>query len=194
MRDEQPVQIRHLRTQAGKLGLAIKTKRASRSTGSRAYNVVDRNTGQVIGADLPDLVDVQTQLWWIVRDRAQHRSRPGFVNEVPEERCPTCGTPRVAFYRLCLSCGLDYEANRTATRIVQPKPPWRGPHGGLARQSTPQADQVEHQARAREPMTSRLAALTYDVADRLPSWRQLAGGAIIGLVAGATVALLGALR
>lgn len=195
MGDEAVALLRHLRSQARKLGLAIRTQTAARTSGSRAYALIDRESGRVVKADLPNLVEVQTQLWWIVRNRKREQSSL-LVNEVRQELCPTCGTPRVAFFALCLSCGLDYEATRAPTPDNEPKPRWNGPSGGLYGGSLPQAQPIEPLASAQERIASRLAALAHEVGYRLQfgSLRQLAGGAIFGLIVGAIVALLGATR
>jgi len=100
--------MRHLRSQARKLGLKIQTRRATESEPVR-YRVVDPATNIPIGAELLGLDDVQARLWWIVRERERAAAGdPPVVEET--ERCPVCGTPRMGFFRLCLTCGLDYEA------------------------------------------------------------------------------------
>ena len=110
--------MRHLRSQARKLGLKIQTRRATGSEPVR-YRVVDPATNAPIGADLLGLDDVQTRLWWIVREREREGAgEPPVVEET--ERCPVCGTPRMGFFRLCMTCGLDYEAQvKPAAALVQ---------------------------------------------------------------------------
>ena len=110
--------MRHLRSQARKLGLKIQTRRATGSEPVR-YRVVDPATNAPIGADLLGLDDVQTRLWWIVREREREGAgEPPVVEET--ERCPVCGTPRMGFFRLCMTCGLDYEAQvKPSAALVQ---------------------------------------------------------------------------
>ena len=118
MRDTSVDQMRHLRSQARKLGLKIQTRRATGSEPVR-YRVVDPATNAPIGADLLGLDDVQTRLWWIVREREREGAgEPPVVEET--ERCPVCGTPRMGFFRLCMTCGLDYEAQvKPSAALVQ---------------------------------------------------------------------------
>ena len=131
MRDTSVDQMRHLRSQARKLGLKIQTRRATGSEPVR-YRVVDPATNAPIGADLLGLDDVQTRLWWIVREREREGAgEPPVVEET--ERCPVCGTPRMGFFRLCMTCGLDYEAQvKPAAALVQTsieRPRQRDPPG-----------------------------------------------------------------
>ena len=166
--DESVGQLRRLRLAARRLGLAIRTERPSYASGSRAYRVIDRATGQAIRADVQDLSGVQTLLWWMVRSRRRALSSPFVVNELPEELCPGCGTCRVGFFRWCLSCRLDYDAS--------PEPaPARAPR-----------------VSAREPMTARLAGLAADVRHgyRFAPVRPLAGAAILALLTATIVTLV----
>jgi hypothetical protein len=188
--DEPVRELGHLRSQARKLGLSIRTQGTVRVPGSRAYSLRDRETGQVISSDLTDLADVQTQLWWIVRDRRRALSDPARVATVPKQQCPACGAERVAFFRLCTSCGLDYEASREATPDFAPKPPWKGPKGGLIGLPTPHAHPIREPAR--ESIRARLVGLVYDVGRgyRLGPVRVLVGGAVMGIIVGVMVGLL----
>jgi hypothetical protein len=68
----------------------------------------------VIRGDLP-LVDISTELFWIVRQRRLAVEQPGA--ELPTEYCPTCATRRIAYFRYCRTCGRDYEAG------LWPEPP-----------------------------------------------------------------------
>ena len=168
MGDESVGQLRRLRLDARRLGLAIRTERPSQASGSRAYRVIDRATGQAIRADVQDLSGVQTLLWWMVRSRRRALSSPFVVNELPEALCRACGTSRVGFFRWCLSCRLDYDAS--------PEPPPAG------------APRVP----AREPLTARLAGLAADVRHgyRFAPVRPLAGAAFLALLTATIVTLV----
>jgi len=184
--------INRLRAQARKLGVAIRTQRAPGVSGSRAYRLVDRETGHVFRADLSDLTDVQRQLWWILRKRRRSLASPLSLDDMPAEQCPACGRPRVAFFRLCLSCGLDYEASREPTLHMAAKPTWKGPNGRLVGDPKPVKHLLRGQPNHHKPMLSWLPQVAHDVrnGDRFVSLIPLAGGAVVALVAGAIVALV----
>jgi hypothetical protein len=189
--DESVRELGHLRSQARRLGLTIRTQGTIRTTGSRVYSLRDRETGQVISSDLTDLADVQTRLWWIVRDRRRALTVPSRVAPMPKDQCPMCGTPRLAFFRLCTSCGLDYEASREPTPHVGPRPPWKGPKGRLVRQPTPRGA-ISGDSSARPSIGARLTGFAHDIARgrRLGVVRVIVWGAAIGLLVGALVALV----
>ena len=190
MEDDSVGQMSHLRSQARKLGLAIRVQRTSRGKGLRLYSIVDRETGQAVYADV-QVADVQTRLTWIVRDRRRALEHPG-LEEVPrEERCPSCGTPRVSFFRFCKSCGLDYEATLKPAPAFRLEHPPNDPTTGPITWSEPQLPPIQRQARARESVAARVAGWASEVADgyRFGSLRVLAGGAILGLLIGTIIAL-----
>ncbi len=138
MRDTSVDQMRHLRSQARKLGLKIQTRRAVGSEPVR-YRVLDPATNAPIGADLLGLDDVQARLWWIVRDREREREGAGEPPAAEEvEHCPVCGTPRMGFFRLCMTCGLDYEA-----QVKTPADPLGSSSNGLGNGTHPAAAPVE---------------------------------------------------
>ena len=190
MERESVDDMRRLRVQARRLGLAIRAERASRGSDQRTYRVIDSESGQVIGAGLHGTFDVREQLWWIIRERRGARSTPGAVTDPPTESCPACGTPRVGFFRLCLSCGLDYEAAREPTSTAGPKPL---PKERLAAipPATTEVTPVLDRLPVREPLIAKLGRLAHDVrvGDRLGFLRPLAGAALVGLLAGGIVAL-----
>lgn len=181
-------EMNHLRSQARRLGLSIRTRRASRASGVRTFALVDRETGHVIETNLEDLSDVQTHLGWIVRQRRM--ALP--LDDVPAEPCPACGTLRVAFFRWCLSCGLDYEANREPTLHMPRRPRWSGPGGRLFGRPLPEPRAILDRTPGRPSIVSRVVTRAYEVNDRFAFGltRQLAGGAVVALVVGAMVVLL----
>lgn len=195
MKRESKTEIDRLRSQARRLDLTIRTQRGSRANGSRAYDLIDRTTGTVVHADVHGLADLQSQLWWIARDRLRAVAGQPPVDDLPQQLCPSCGTPRVAFFRSCLKCGLDYEASHEPGREVSSAPPdtvsARGT-GGLP----PAPSRIQYPTPTREPLLARLAWFRYAVAYRyFDSARELAVGAILGLLVGAIVAVaLGGIR
>ncbi len=190
MESDSDSEMNHLREQARRLGLTIRTRRASRASGTRSYSFVERETGQVVGTDMQDLSDVQMRLWWIVRERRMVLAHP--LNDVPAERCPTCTTVRVAFFRWCLSCGLDYEATRDPKPPMARRPQWNGPRGRLFDQPPPEPRVILRPMEARRSITSPLAGLAYEIEDsfRFGLLGQLVGGAVVALIVGAMVVLL----
>jgi hypothetical protein len=123
--DDPIRQMIRIRSRARKQGLAIRTRRASRASGVRAFSVIDRETGQLICSDLRDLDELKNRLWWIIRERRLKSGHPNEINEVPRELCPKCGTPRVGSFRFCRSCGLDFDATddpTSATATVSSSP------------------------------------------------------------------------
>jgi hypothetical protein len=110
--DDPTQQLKHLRSRARKLGIAIRKQPASRRTPGELYRLLDRESGELVRGDLP-LVDVSTELFWIVRKRRQAVEEPGA--ELRPEYCPSCATRRIAYFRYCRTCGRDYEAGQTPT-------------------------------------------------------------------------------
>ena len=105
--DDSTQPLNHLRSRARKLGLAIRKQRASRTSSEPLYRLLDRESGVVVRGDLP-LVDVSTELLWIVRQRRRAVEQPG--SELRAEYCPLCATRRIGYFRYCRTCGRDYEA------------------------------------------------------------------------------------
>jgi hypothetical protein len=101
--------MRHLRSQAKRLGLSIRTRRASRASGAPTYSLVDLKTGEVVAEGLLDRSDLTTRLWWIARERRRAASMVSAVPRVLETPCPVCGTLRIGMFRWCTSCGFDFE-------------------------------------------------------------------------------------
>lgn len=188
--DDSVGQLSHLRSQARKLGLAIRAQRTSRGNGLRLYSIVDRETGQAMYADV-QLADLQTRLTWIVRDRRRALEHPGLEEVPPEERCPSCGTPRVSFFRFCKSCGLDYEATLKPAPAFRLEPPPNDPTPEPITWSEPELAPIQRQAPPRVSVAARIAGWVFEVADgyRFGSLRLLAGGAILGLLIGTIIAL-----
>ncbi len=108
MDNESVETLRHLRAQARRLGIAIRKERSSPPAGP-LYRLLDRESGDVIRRHVP-LVDVSTELFWIVRERRRALAQPRA--EVHVQLCPSCQTPRLASFRYCRTCGLDYEPVR----------------------------------------------------------------------------------
>jgi len=106
-------EIRRLRSQARDLDVSIRLQRASRSSGSRTYDLVDRSTGAVIHAGIA-LGEIPERLASIPLDPATATiGQPALERQAHErahgERCPMCGTQRIAFFRWCKKCGFDFE-------------------------------------------------------------------------------------
>jgi hypothetical protein len=109
--------IKQLRRRARTLGLSIRTKRPSKSRPTPAYDVIETASGRLLSGGLSSLVDIQRHLESAVVDRRGSDARG--------EACPACGTPRLAFFRWCQSCGLDFETFKTQsvaadTRLSRP--------------------------------------------------------------------------
>jgi hypothetical protein len=185
---ESKAEINRLRRSAARLGLGIRTQPRSGTSDVRCYSLVDRETGGIVHTDLRGLGEVQERLWWIVRERRNgsiHQDRP---KEASAERCPSCGTLRVAQFRWCLTCGRDYEAS---TKELFGDDPWR-PTGGFVRPTSrplPEGFGTGAGARARERLRTRLAHFPRPRLTLL-SKGELAGGAILGLLVGLLVALV----
>jgi len=120
--DRTAGEIERLRAQARRLGVSIRTKRASGSAPTRAYNLVEQASGRVLGADLLGVDEVRERLWWIVRERREGLIDPAVAPDAHGAPCPSCGSPRLAFFRWCRHCGLDLETahengHRTAATV-----------------------------------------------------------------------------
>jgi hypothetical protein len=102
-------EIERLRAQARRLGVSIRTKRATRAAPTRAYNLIEQESGRVLGADLQSVDEVRERLWWVVRERREGLIDPAVDPDAHGPPCPSCGTPRLAFFRWCRHCGLDLE-------------------------------------------------------------------------------------
>jgi hypothetical protein len=107
--DRTAGEIERLRAQARRLGVSIRTKRASEPSTTRAYSLIERASGRVIGADLVGVDEVRERLWWIVRERREGLIDPAVAPDAHGQPCPSCGTPRLAFFRWCRNCGKDLE-------------------------------------------------------------------------------------
>ncbi len=185
-------ELHNVRSQARRLGLSIRTQRASRGSDVRTFAIVDRETGTVVDAGLQDLSDIQARLWWIVHRRRTALSGLPPTGDVPEELCPSCGTRRASFFRWCLSCGRDYEAGREPTLHMAPRPRWNGRTGRLYERRLPEPRLVLDKTPGRRSIVSRLAARAYEVNDGYPLGlvRQIVGGAVVAMVVAAMVVLL----
>ena len=178
--------MNRLRSQARRVGITIRAQRADGNVKARAYNLIDRETGAVIYANVEGLVDLQTRLWWITRDR-----RFAIANRLPAdgtttESCPACGTHRVGLFRWCRSCGFDYEpeSHVPSDDVV------RGAGESVMFAPQPHFTQLV-------PPRERFGALRNVVGHVLHfnSWRELGIGAILALLVGVVVSLLlGGLR
>ena len=109
MDDDSTQQLKYLRPRARKIGIAIRKQRVTRKSPEPLYRLLDRQSAAVIRGDVP-LIDISTELFWIIRERRRALERPGA--ELIHEVCPSCATPRVGFFRYCKTCGLDYEAGQ----------------------------------------------------------------------------------
>ena len=76
------------------------------ASGERNYNLVELDGGKVLVADITGLTSLERRLWLIARERRQP------VGVIRPELCAACGTPRVAFFRWCQTCGRDFESDR----------------------------------------------------------------------------------
>lgn len=184
MGGESRGELNRLRSQARRMGIRIRTQPADGPSNSRAYSLIDRETGTVIYADVQGLADLQTRLWRIVRDRRFASANQLPANGATNELCPSCGSPRIGLFRWCRSCGLDYEANahpqsdraqdyrpHSAEPVVLPPPP--------------------HLTQLLPPR-ERFAALRILVGKAYPfrSIRELGIGAILGLLVGVIVSIV----
>jgi len=97
--------IKQLRRRARALGLSIRTKRASRSRPTPTYDLIETASGRLLAGGLASVVDIEGHLDSAAVARTD--------NDLRGEACPACGTPRVAFFRWCRSCGRDFEAFKT---------------------------------------------------------------------------------
>ena len=179
MRGDPIGQLVRIRSRARKHGLGIRTRRASRALGARAFSVIDHETGRLICSDVRDLDELTNRLWWIIRQRQSDRRYASEIEEVPREVCPRCDTPRVGHFKFCRSCGLDFEVTGDPTSAMGPVSSWLAQAGGTQRQ-----------ALAREALRLRVAKLIRDEEHgyRHPLW-QLAG-VLIALLAGVMVAVV----
>ena len=103
--DDSIQQLKHLRPQARRSGSRIRKQRPARRSGETLYRLLDRQNGEVIRRDVA-LVDVPTELFWILRDQRRALRSPV---SLPEDHCPSCGEQRMGFFRYCRACGFDYE-------------------------------------------------------------------------------------
>jgi hypothetical protein len=110
-------ELSHIRSQAKKHGLSIRTRRSARVSGVDRFSLLDKATGAVLTSDIIGLEELRNEIWWTVRKRALASGELG-PSQAPERTCPTCGTPRVGFLRLCRACGLEFEATDTESRIA----------------------------------------------------------------------------
>ena len=101
-------------------GLKIRARQVSRGSSQRSYSVLDGETGESLVV-APDLDELKTRLWWVIRQR-EVKPPVGAAGEVPREPCPVCGTPRVGALRFCRSCGQDFEPIRVSERATTPVP------------------------------------------------------------------------
>jgi uncharacterized protein len=112
--------IKRLRKEAGRLGIAIRMQPVSRASPSRVYRLIERDTGRVIYKDAA-LHDIRTRLW-MMRYRQRAPIASVRAHEPTLNQCPSCGTMRIASFRWCPSCGFDYQA------AIEPSPdPGRSP-------------------------------------------------------------------
>ena len=101
-------------------GLKIRARQVSRGSSQRSYSVLDGETGESLVV-APDLDELKTRLWWVIRQR-EVKPPVGAAGEVPREPCPVCGTPRVGALRFCRSCGQDFEPIRVSEPATTPVP------------------------------------------------------------------------
>jgi hypothetical protein len=136
-------QMARIRLLARTHGLKIRARQVSRGSSQRAYSVLDGETGESLVV-APDLDELKTRLWWVIRQR-EVKPPVGATGEVPREPCPRCGTPRVGALRFCRSCGLDFEPVRVSeptTTPVTPTPVSSSPATSLPATSSPAASSL----------------------------------------------------
>ncbi len=193
MGGESNGEIRRLRSQGQRLGIAIRMQRSSPASQSRAYSLIDRDTGKVIYADVA-LDDVQTRLWWIMRDRRRVTIAPVQAAQTPPERCSSCGTLRIAAFRWCTSCGFDYEAS------IKPSPypsTWAtGPAAADVLLPTEARRKPVDLPRGRAPLRTRLVEFGYWAWRDLRSapLREIGIGAVLALLVGVIVSIVASAR
>jgi hypothetical protein len=108
--------IKLLRRRSRALGISIRTKRASKTQPEPSYDLIDSASGQVLYSRL-SLADAAKRLGSIAEDRAHKGPAP------EHERCSVCGTPRLATFRWCKSCGSDFEGFKAAEPAREPTEP-----------------------------------------------------------------------
>jgi tetrahydromethanopterin S-methyltransferase subunit F len=123
--------LTRLRAQARRLDLSIRTQRGTSASGERSYSLIERDGGRVLVSDLAGLTALERRLWLIARDRRQP------VGVMRAELCAACGTPRVAFFRWCQTCGRDFEAERETLADTVSKTDFGRPGTGPARVTPP---------------------------------------------------------
>lgn len=184
MGGEPEADIKVLRSQARRVGITIRTQRPRGGSKARAYSLIDRDSGMVIYSDIQALADLQTRLWWIVRDRrfALAGGRP--VTATTTESCPSCGTSRVGQFRWCRSCGLDYEST-----IHQPS-------ANVFERADVGMFPPPPRLTLLPPPRGRFGALRDAVSPsyHFSSWRELGIAAVVGLLVGFLVTILGGSR
>jgi hypothetical protein len=116
--DDPKRQMARIRLLARTHGLKIRARQTSRGSGQRAYTVLDGATGESLVV-APDLDELKTRLWWVIRQRELQR-QSGATNGVARETCPVCGTPRVGALAFCRTCGFDFEPARATVPTTWP--------------------------------------------------------------------------
>ena len=115
--ERQRGELARIRSQARKHGLSIRTRRSARASAVDKFSLIDTATGALVNSDIKGLDALKNEIWWTVRRRAL-ASGQREPSQAPRPTCPSCGTPRVGFLRLCRVCGLEFEATDPELRIA----------------------------------------------------------------------------
>jgi len=108
--------IKQLRRHARSLGLSIRTRRASKSQPTRAYDLIEVKSGRVVHSRLTSPEEIEAVLRSIV---AKPTTGGVAHDDGHTQRCPTCGTVRLGFFRWCQSCGHDFEEFKSTSDARQ---------------------------------------------------------------------------
>jgi hypothetical protein len=177
-----------MRSEAGRIGIAIRTRRPHGTTKRRTYSLIDRSTGTVLFENVDGLVDLETRLARIAWERELASARGLPAKEAPAQSCPTCATKRTGRFRWCRSCGFDYEAtvHQEPQRLAFTLP------AEVPARPTGPPPVARPTALLRDVQPERFPALGHGFMDRdlFRSARQVGIGAILGLLIGVIVAIV----
>ena len=196
------------------MGLTIQTQRANAASPQRAYSLIERTTGTVLYGDIDGLIDVEAVLSRIVWDRQLARAN-GPPATVTGPSCPSCGTPRVGQFRWCRTCGRDFEPT---AHTVPRWPPFQLPEPDVMSEPKPSMGPIQpteaqiqptRTQSTSSPMSNPIPRPDYGPGPRRRRWpfrislrdrdsiltiREIAIGAMLGLLIGAMIAAVSNMR